>query len=277
MEAHPLGGIAAVPPEVARVIREKLQGIRRDNAVAVPLAVESGRRAWGFPSPDSDFDCRFVFVRPLEHYLSPWTRRDVIELPLDGEYDVNGWELGKALKLMLKGNAVILEWLQSPIVYHLDADFRDDFLDLARRHADRDSIALHYLHLGERQWRTYFGGGEVEVPLKKVFYVLRPAAALRWMALHADSAVPPMNFGTLIEQSELPRDLLLYVSDLLARKAVTRELGQAPLSPKVTDFVTGEYASARTRLSAVRGRPKPGAQHDVESFFRRTVRRLSPD
>jgi hypothetical protein len=82
----------------------------------MPLAIESGSRAWGFPSPDSDYDCRFIFVRPIEDYLSPWQRRDVIETPLEGDFDVNGWELGKAIRLLAKGNAVIIEWLMSPIV-----------------------------------------------------------------------------------------------------------------------------------------------------------------
>ena len=275
MAVHPHLEGMAVPAEAAEAIQERLRAIRRDHGVAIPLAIESGSRAWGFPSPDSDFDCRFIFVRSWNDYLSPWARRDVIELPLEGDYDVNGWELGKALKLMLKGNAVIIEWLQSPISYELDTRFREEFLDLARRHADPNSIAMHYLHLGERQWRTYFGEGDIEVPLKKVFYVLRPAAALRWMAQHSASAMPPMNFGT-IDEIDLPRDLSLYISDLLARKAVTRELGRAPLSAKVTEFVTSEYAGARERLGKARPRPSPDAKHEAESFFRQTVRELSP-
>ncbi|MFE3443732.1 DNA polymerase beta superfamily protein [Nocardia sp. NPDC059180] len=84
------------------------------------LAIESGSRAWGFPSPDSDYDCRFLYVASLDTYLSPWRTRDVIETPLVGLLDVNGWDLGKALRLLVKGNAVLIEWLQSPIVYRGD-------------------------------------------------------------------------------------------------------------------------------------------------------------
>jgi uncharacterized protein len=103
----------------------------RQNGVAIGLAVEGGSRAWGFPSPDSDYDCRFVYIRPLAPYLTPWPRHDVIELPLSSEFDVNGWDLAKALKLLMKRNTVIIEWLTSPLVYRGDEEFRSSFL--ARR------------------------------------------------------------------------------------------------------------------------------------------------
>lgn len=143
-------------PAVVEQIDARLRRVESEENAAILLAVESGSRAWGFPSPDSDYDCRFLFVRSLDDYLSPWQSRDVIETPLDKIFDVNGWELGKALKLLLKGNAVVIEWLCSPIAYRGDAAFRDGLLELARRHADRKMIGRHYLHLGERQRRTYF-------------------------------------------------------------------------------------------------------------------------
>src|SRR5580698_6695076 len=121
--------IRDLPPSFAEgavtAIDARLADIARDHGVSIPLAIESGSRAWGFPSPDSDYDCRFVFVRPVNQYLSPWQQRDVIETPLEGDLDVSGWDLAKAIKLLLKGNAVIIEWLTSPIVYDGDARFRD--------------------------------------------------------------------------------------------------------------------------------------------------------
>jgi predicted nucleotidyltransferase len=117
--------------------------------VAIGLAVESGSRAWGFPSPDRDYDCRFVFIRPLAHYLTPRPRRDVIELPLVDELDVNGWDLAKSLKFLMKGNAVIIEWLTSPLVYRGDEEFCSSFLALARAVADRNLVIRHHLHLSE--------------------------------------------------------------------------------------------------------------------------------
>ena len=89
-----------------------LDDIAAEHGVAIPLAVESGSRAWGFPSPDSDYDCRFFFIRSAESYLSLWVKRDVIEMPLNDELDINGWDLCKALQLLIKGNATVIEWLR---------------------------------------------------------------------------------------------------------------------------------------------------------------------
>lgn len=144
--------LRSIPPhfDVERLadVDARLAGIVRDHRVTIGLAIESGSRAWGFPSPDSDYDCRFLFVRPMEDYLSPWQKRDVIETPLEDDMDVNGWELGKAIKLLLKGNAVVIEWLMSPIVYAGVPEFRDGLLGLANAHTDRAAVARHYLHLG---------------------------------------------------------------------------------------------------------------------------------
>src|SRR5262249_26283355 len=148
--------------------------------------------AWGFPSPDSDYDCRFIYVRRRDDYLALWPRRDVIEFPLEGDLDVNGWDLAKALRLLLKGNAVVIEWLTSPLAYGGDPQFRGEATALARATARDGAIARHYLHLGERQRRTYFADTRA-VEFKKMFYALRPAVALRWLRLHRGMPVAPMH------------------------------------------------------------------------------------
>ncbi len=186
-----------IPPSIsmplAGQIDARLDAIAREHGVAIPLAIESGSRAWGFASPNSDYDCRFVYVRPLDHYLSPWPRRDVIETPLDGDLDVNGWDLAKAIRLLAGGNAVIIEWLMSPVIYRAEQQFREEFLLLARRIAGRHPVARHYLHLGER-FRDECRAAGGPVSRKKIFYALRPAAVLRWLRLHT-GAVAPMHPG----------------------------------------------------------------------------------
>src|SRR5579871_4076596 len=144
---------AAMDSSVVAEIDLRLEGIAREHHVKIPLAIESGSRAWGFPSPDSDYDCRFIYVRPISQHLTPWPVRDVIEFAIEDELDANGWDLAKALRLLLKGNAVIIEWLMSPVVYRGEAWFRDGFLEFARHAATREAIGRHYLHLGERQRR----------------------------------------------------------------------------------------------------------------------------
>lgn len=258
-------------PTVVAAIDARLDRIAREQDVRILLAIESGSRAWGFPSADSDYDCRFFYVRGIDQYLSPWVRRDVIETPLDAVLDVNGWDLGKALKLTLKGNAVAIEWLRSPIVYRGDADFREKMLAFASRFANRGSIVRHYLHLGERQYRTYFGAGK-SVALKKTFYALRPAAALRWLRLHPDDAIAPMHFPTLIAGSDVSSELTEIVRDLLERKVVTKELGRAPLPQPIRDFIESEFVLAKESFSSRANPLTPEAIADAESLFRRFVR-----
>ncbi len=245
-----------------------------EHGVILPLAIESGSRAWGFPSPDSDYDCRFVYVRPARAHLTPWPHRDVIEFALEDELDANGWDLGKALRLLLKGNAVILEWLQSPVIYRAEAWFRDEFLTFAEGIASREAMAWHYLHLGERQRRVYFGDGTA-VAQKKVFYALRPAATLRWLRQYPDAAFAPMDFPTLMAECDPPADLRREVEDLLVRKAATRELGQAPLSPVISAFIDQEFDRARDAGDAQRPTVTQEQRAKAASFYRAAVERLS--
>ena len=264
----------AIPSEFDRTklrqIDHELATIKHDDQVSIILAIESGSRAWGFPSPDSDYDCRFIFVRRLDDYLSPWPKRDVIERPLVDDLDVGGWELGKALKLMLKGNAVVLEWLRSPIVYEGRRELAVHLLDLARLHSGRTAVARHYLHLGERQRRTYFAD-EKHVQLKKLFYALRPAAALRWLRQRPSETVPPMHFPTLMEECDPPAQVRRLSESLIEQKRHTRELGAAPLPKPIKDFVDAEFALGHQWIPKRSRRLSNEAVAEAESLFRRVV------
>jgi predicted nucleotidyltransferase len=266
---------AGFDPETVAAIDARLDEVSRTHCVSVPLAVESGSRAWGFPSPDSDYDCRFVFVRRLEDYLTPWQKRDVIETPMTGLLDVNGWDLAKALKLLLKGNAVIVEWLCSPIVYRGEAWFRDGFLALARRVADRGLIRRHYLHLGERQRKLHFPD-DVAVAQKKIFYALRPAAALRFLRVNQAAAVPPMDFPTLMAECDPPAEVARIAADLIRRKASSRELGTATVPPAVMRFIDAEYEAARGEVTGRAAPATTAAIDEAERFFRDTIWRFAP-
>ena len=266
-----------IPPEMdgekVAGIDAMLDRVADEYRVFLPLAIESGSRAWGFSSPDSDYDCRFVFVRHIAEHITPWAARDVIELPLEGELDANGWDLAKALRLLLKGNAVIVEWLRSPVVYRAQPWFRDDFLEFARHAASREAIGRHYLHLGERQRRVYFGDG-TNVAQKKIFYALRPAAALRWLRMRPAEAIAPMHFPTLIAECDPPTDLKDEVADLLNRKAITRELGTAPLSPVVARFIDSEFALAHGAFESGGASAPTEVVARAELFYRTVVERL---
>jgi predicted nucleotidyltransferase len=269
--------LRSIPPEMDEekiaLIDAMLDRIVDEHGVFLPFAIESGSRAWGFASPDSDYDCRFVFVRRAAAHLTPWSPRDVIELPLDDDLDANGWDLGKALRLLLKGNAVIVEWLRSPVIYRGQEWFRDSFLEFARDAASREAIGRHYLHLGERQRRVYFGDG-TSVAQKKIFYALRPAAALRWLRMRPTEAVAPMHFPTLMAECDPPAALREEVAGLMRRKALTRELGAAPLSPAVASFIDSEFERAREAFESGRAHAPAEVVARAEQFYRMVVERL---
>ncbi len=241
-------------------IDRRLSAIATTQRVCIPWAIESGSRAWGFPSPDSDYDARFIYVRSVDQYLSPWQPRDVIEMPIEGDMDVNGWDLGKAIKLMLKGNAVVTEWLQSPIIYQGDVDFRDEMLALARHCGNRINAVHHYYHLGIKQWNAFNAPTKI-IPAKKLFYAARPALCLRWLRLHSDKNVPPMDFQTLLEEAETPREIADHFRGLIAAKAITRELGSMTVANAVTAFINMEYAEPIPMLN---GNPIPQNAENIE-------------
>ncbi len=263
----------SLDPAVVRRVDARLDAVVRDERVAIPLAVESGSRAWGFPSPDSDYDCRFVYVRSQADYLDPWPRRDVVETPLDAVLDVNGWDLLKAVRLLVRGNATLLEWLRSPIVYRADDAFRAELLALAEHVVDRDALRRHHLHvaLGQRdRWWSV-----PAVPYKKVFYVVRPAATLRWLRVRPDDAVPPMDLVTLLAEGEAAGDVVRAAAELVALKAVSRETGAGAVPGPLARFVDDELARASEAMEPGTGRA--AARTRAAEAFRSMVVRYGPD
>lgn len=251
-------------PGIVAAIDRRLTRVCEEHGVTIPLAVESGSRAWGFPSPDSDYDARFLFVRPVDDYLRLTPLRDVVETPLDAVFDVNGWDVRKALGLLVRGNATVTEWLRSPIVYGGDPAFVGGMLELADRIVDRERVLDHYLHVGGRHLAD--SGGK----LKRFFYALRPAAALRWLRVHPGHAVAPMDLPTLTAENGSPDDVAQAIAELIERKAVTRELGGGEPPRFLTRFVEHELAIAEERQAAPRSDLAAGARQ-ADEFFRELV------
>lgn len=147
-------------------ILSKLKEIENKENVKILLAVESGSRAWGFASPDSDYDVRFIYVRPKEDYLRLEKTRDVIELPIEGELDINGWDLDKTLRLLRASNPTLFEWFSSPIVYRETA-FAQDFRSIMQRYFSSKRGLSHYLSMASSNYREYLKGDTVKA--KKYF------------------------------------------------------------------------------------------------------------
>lgn len=229
-----------IDPAVRREIEQRLDAVEASHGVRLLMAVESGSRAWGFPSPDSDYDVRFVYVRPRDWYLSLVPGRDVIEQPIVDEIDLNGWDVRKALGLLLKSNAVVSEWMLSPIRYRADDPFVAKLATLADTLIDPRALAHHYANLARHasnRWLTSPG----DVPVKKYFYALRPALAVRALRLNP-AARPPMNLQALIDVCDLSASLVASIADLVEAKARTNEMTNGTRVPAVEALIADELA-----------------------------------
>lgn len=163
--------------EIKREIQARLQHIEREENVCIFYACESGSSAWGFPSEDSDYDVRFMYMHSKDWYLSIDERRDVIERPINDMIDLSGWDIRKALRLFGKSNPPLLEWLNSPIIYQQRLDIVNKIKALVPEYYSSKSCLCHYLHMAEGNFREYLKGQMVLV--KKYFYVLRPILACK--------------------------------------------------------------------------------------------------
>lgn len=153
-----------------RIIKEKLREIEKQENIRILLAVESGSRAWGFASPDSDYDVRFIYVRQVEDYLKLETVRDVIELPIDDMLDINGWDLKKTLRLLHKSNPTLFEWFSSPIVY-METEFADQFRKIMANYFSNKRSLYHYISMAEGNYRQL---KKLIVIVKRVYIEVSP-------------------------------------------------------------------------------------------------------
>lgn len=229
----------------------RLEQAQEEHGVRILYACESGSRAWGFASPDSDYDVRFVYVRNRDWYLSfdVETRRDVIEYPIIDDIDCGGWDVRKALYLFTRTNGALLEWLHSPIVYLQHSRFAGDLRRLAPRAFNPIALCYHYSHMARGNAREYLFGDKVR--LKKYFYVLRPLLAIRYV--EQGKGIPPVRFEALVEAAA-PEDLRASITALLELKRNTEELGLGDPIPQIGEFIESELERHGALFSG-QGRP----------------------
>lgn len=201
-----------------KIIAEKLTEIEKAENVKIIHCIESGSRAWGFASPDSDYDVRFIYVRPREYYLRLNKTADIIEWQLDDVLDINGWDIKKALILLHKSNPTIFEWNGSPIVYRTTEQWKR-VSDIINGYFIKKSGVYHYLSTAKSNYREYLKGEQVR--LKKYFYVLRPILACKWII--KEQTPPPMLFSELAGKY-LDSEIKPEVDNLLRIKTQTPEI-----------------------------------------------------
>ena len=207
--------INAINHEVREEILHRIKAAEQEHNVKILYAVESGSRAWGFASPNSDYDVRFVYAHPQDWYLdiNVESKRDVIEYPIVDEIDINGWDIRKALMLFWKSNPSFVEWIQSPILYVDDGAFAKRVRELLPSIYAYEKGIYHYKHMARTNYRGYLR--KDEVLLKKYFYVLRPLLAIKWLEKNNEPA--PIEFDILRTLISSDQTLNEEVEKLLGR------------------------------------------------------------
>ncbi|MFO1057344.1 MAG: nucleotidyltransferase domain-containing protein [Dongiaceae bacterium] len=249
-----------VDAAIRRRIGDALDAIEREHAVRILVAVESGSRAWRFPSVDSDYDVRFVYVHPAGAYLAVEPPRDVIERPVDALLDVGGWDLRKALRLALRTNAPLLEWLASPVRYRSDAAAEAALASLARAACRLPALAYHYDRQARRSWEEIRSAGAA-VRLKAYCYALRSALALLWLRERA--APPPMDLPALLQGTRLPPAAGAAIAALVTRKAAATERELGPRDAALDGLLETILAEPAPRVAPAAPDPALAARADA--------------
>ena len=261
-DRHPL------PGAMREWVLEELRRVELEHDVRVLYACESGSRAWGFASTDSDFDVRFIYVPRQDWYLRVDEPRDVIERPLTDELDISGWELRKTLKLLRNSNPTLLEWLGSPLVYRAEPGAVESLRALALNFYSARAARHHYLSMAKKNHRDFLQGEQVR--FKKYLYVLRSLLAVRWIDLGL--GMPPTAFAELLAGTLNEPQMLAEIDELLRIKRQAVEADYGPRRVVLQQFIDSELLRAETSPALPRLR---GDTQQLDDYLRDTVRRYS--
>lgn len=246
-----------------------LKQLEEEKDITILLAVETGSRAWGFPSPDSDFDVRLIYVHKQDWYLSLNEKKDSIEVMFeDNEIDISGWELRKSLRLLGKSNASLLERIQSSIIYHMDEDFLKGITNIAEDQYSRIGTIHHYLSMTKKF--IFEMEQEKEYKLKKFFYALRSATACKWI-LERDE-IPPISFHKMLNGLNLDKSLLVQIHKLIELKSTISERYMHQGEEELFNYIKQSIKQAEEKKSSL---PASGGKVDldhVNQFFINIIR-----
>jgi predicted nucleotidyltransferase len=255
------------PVDVRLEIMRRLERTENEEGVRIVLAVESGSRAWGFASPNSDYDVRFIYARPSDWYLAVdlEERRDVIEYAITDDIDLNGWDLRKALRLFWKSNPAFIEWIQSPIVYIESGGFANGARELVSSVYSNEAGIYHYRSMARTNYRGYLRADMV--PMKKYFYVLRPLLSVLWIERYGTAA--PIEFDKLLHLLDGQTQLLADIDDLLAKKREAPEMGLAQPIASINAFIEKELERLESLKPERVQKPEPLAS--LNELFHATL------
>ena len=222
---------------VEPLVSEELNRIEEVHQVRIIHSIESGSRAWGFASPDSDYDVRFIYVRTADSYLSLAPHKDHIDGILDDTLDINGWDLSKIFQQIHRSNPNIYEWLNSPVVYRTTADVMGKVREIADLYYSAKPFLYHYYGTAKNNFEQYLK--QEQVRYKKYFYVLRPLLACAW--IEQRNCPPPVLFDKLLD-SLANESLRHEIEKLRAQKTQMNESETGPVIPSVHAYIEERLA-----------------------------------
>lgn len=211
-------------------ILNKLSEIEKEKNIDILFAVESGSRAWGFASPDSDYDIRFVYKHKQEWYLNLWEKTDTIQFMTEDDLDGSGWDVRKALKLLAKSNASFTGWLFSPIIYRADEDFLKEIKALANNNFNPVAGFYHFHSMNKNFEDTL---GSEKMTLKSFFYAIRTALCANWV--YKNETIPPVLFREMY--SLIDSSFHSQLDDLIKLKSERIEKSNEPVDGNLIDLV----------------------------------------
>ena len=237
-------------------IEYELNEIEKNYNVKIIYACESGSRAWGFASANSDYDVRFIYTHPKDWYLTIAEKRDVIENPLDGDLDINGWDIRKSLILLRKSNSPLLEWISSPIKYRNVKPIMDAFVELSTVAFLPESSCYHYLSMA-KNIISNFDDGEV-VKIKSYLYSLRTILCCKWIIKRLNQ--PPMKIQDLLKEFLPIGELREIVDNLIYVKSGGTESAKIKRSLQFEEYLKDQLNFLETKI------PKNPKKIPIEKF-----------
>ena len=249
-------------------IEQYLDKLEQEKEIKILLACETGSRAWGFPSPDSDFDVRLIYLHKKDWYLSLAEQKDSIEVMYENkQIDISGWELRKTLRLLQKSNPALLERIQSPITYRCDEVFLAAIKQLAEGQYSRIAAIHHYLSMAKKSLEEI--RSKETYKLKTFFYALRAATACKWILEKEE--MPPIELSKMINGLILQGHLTNRIRDLIALKSTKHEGYLHTGEAELISFIENCIAAAEEK-----GKKLPAAKGnsgELDVLFRDTLAR----
>lgn len=251
--------------EIYEQISEELAKIEQTEHVRILFCAESGSRAWGFPSKDSDFDVRFIYVRDREEYLRIDAVKDFINWRLDSTFDISGWDVKKALGLLHSSNISLFEWRASQIVYRTSEEW-ERFAKLMDGYFSPRTESFNYYSLAKKYYNMFLLRDGVR--LKKYFYVLRPIFSCLW--IFENMTAPPADFNTL-KAKYISGKPLEALDELLDKKLNSFEPTEISPIPVLNSYISKQLEEIATRIEAMPGKANLGWD-DINEYFRSLFR-----